>query len=142
MIGWRKHWKYLKPWKGVPLSSLSCLSVPELQKTRFDLGTKFLDWKILGTWERNTFFGFVSKFWNLTFLGLFFMFFPFLISLSLYLFVRSHIIWITVFGLFNWYHFSYRFRLKWLMLIDIIYFMGSNLKHNFSLNVTSLYYIY
>ena len=36
--------------------SLSCLSVSELQRTPFGLGTWFLDWRVLGTWERNAFF--------------------------------------------------------------------------------------
>ena len=120
MIGWRKIWQILKPWRGVlcfhfrvclsvrlrvtghifwPRNlifglkdpwdmrknsifcfskfwkmgflgpfSLSCLSVSELQRTPFGLRTWFLDWRVLGTWERNAFFCF-SKFWKMGFLG-------------------------------------------------------------------------
>ena len=38
-----------------------------------------------------------------------------------YLVFVGHIIWIAVFGLFDWYQFAYHFRLKWLMLINTIF---------------------
>ena len=47
MIGWRKP-----PWKCVLVHVSTVMSVPHLLTQE----SKFLDWVILGTWERNTFF--------------------------------------------------------------------------------------
>ena len=39
-------------------------------------------------------------------------------------FVKRHIIRITVFCSFDWHQLAYHFSLKWLMLIDIFFFIG------------------
>ena len=50
--------KILKPYKGAHSSHSVCVSVRGLQVTPFGLGTSFLGWVILGTWEKNAFFVF------------------------------------------------------------------------------------
>ena len=122
MIGWRKIWKILKPWKGVLCIHFRvclsvCLSVcPRATEHTF--------------WPRNLIFGLKDP-WDMR-KKRNFLFFEilkngifrviFCVLLPHYLIFVGHIIWITVFGLFDWCQFAYHLRLKWLMLIDRIFF--------------------
>ena len=119
MIGWRNIWKILKPWKGVLCFHFRIWLSVCVRATEQPFWSRNLIFGLKDPWDMRKKQFFFPKFWKIGFLGSCWCFVP---LLPHYLIFVGHIIWITVFGLFDWYQFAHHLRLKWLMLIDIFFY--------------------